>query len=208
MCINPPDFFSSNQEISLLQQLFNDRISTTDLKTILEDFNGLKNLAQYSPSLLERHPLLSKSRANRLYAALQLGKSQFRTAMPKTAITTPDLAYQLLSPYLQHQSEEQLFAIFLNRRRNLIALKSISKGSEAYTIVDPRQIFHYALVARSSGFILAHNHPSGDPSPSQQDLDITQRLQEIGKLLQLPLLDHLIIGESSFVSLASLGFCS
>ena len=76
------------------------------------------------------------------------------------------------------------------------------------TIVDPKQIFHHALRCRSRGIIMAHNHPSGDPSPSQQDLQITKRVQEIGSVLNIPLLDHIIVGGDSFVSLRALGAIS
>jgi DNA repair protein RadC len=84
-------------------------------------------------------------------------------------------------------------------------MQLLTQGSDAYTIVDPRHIFHHVLMHRASGFILAHNHPSGDPTPSQQDLCITEKIVEISKILQVPLLDHIIVGGDSFVSLSSLG---
>ena len=76
------------------------------------------------------------------------------------------------------------------------------------TIVDPKQIYQKALLCRASGLILVHNHPSGDPTPSEQDLRITDEIHTVGSLLRIPLLDHLILGSDSYVSLAALGLLS
>lgn len=192
-------------DIKLLTQLLGNNTPQETAKQILEDFNGFKGIAQLEPEMLARHPNISPKAAERLHAGIKIGRRSMFPTQKQQSITNPNHAYEALWPLLQARPEECLYGLYLNRRRNLISLKLLTQGSEAYTIVDPRQIFHYAIQARSSGIILAHNHPSGDPAPSQQDIIITERIQQVGVLLHIPLLDHLIIGEDSFVSFVSLG---
>lgn len=192
-------------DTKLLTQLLGNNTHQETAQKILEDLNGFKGLAQLEPEMLARHPNISPKAAHRIYAGIKIGRRSLFPSPKQTGITNPQLAYEILWPHLQANPEECLYALYLNRRRNLISLKLLTQGSEAYTIVDPRQIFHYAIQSRASGVILAHNHPSGDPTPSQQDIAITERIQQIGALLHIPLLDHLIIGEDSFVSFASMG---
>ena len=191
-------------DIELLTQLIGNNIHQKTIRTILDDLNGIKGLAQLEPDILARHPNISPKAAFRIYAGIRIGRRSMFPSKSQVCITTPQQAYEILWPHLQANSEESLYALYLNRRRNLISLKLLTQGSEAYTIVDPRQIFHYAIQSRASGVIVAHNHPSGDPTPSQQDIIITKRIQEIGDLLHIPLLDNVIIGDDSFVSFASL----
>ena len=172
---------------------------------IMEDLGGVHNIGALDIGILENHPRLTKKQAQRIWAAFHLGRISILKKPSSQSITSPQLAYEEVQRFLTGKQEEALVAIYLNRRRTIIQTKLLTKGSEAYTIVDPRQIFHYAVQCRSSGIILAHNHPSGDPNPSKQDLDITERLVEIGHILHIPLLDHLILGTDSFISLTSLG---
>ena len=202
------ELHSNPYDIQLLSQLIGNKTRIEAAKKILQDFNGPQGLAQLNPEMLSRHPNITEKAALRIHAGIRIGRRSMVPTKENRTITTPQLAYELLWPHLQANPEECLYALYLNRRRNLISLKLLTQGSEAYTIVDPRQIFHYAIQCRSSGIILAHNHPSGDPSPSQQDITITERIQEAGRLLHIPLLDHLIIGEDSFVSLSSMGLLS
>lgn len=192
-------------DIQLLVQLIGSNTPQETARQILSDLNGLKGLAQLAPEILSRHPSISPKAAERIYAGIQIGQRSLLPNPKQKSITSPQQAYELLWPHLQARPEESLYALYLNRRRTLISLKLLTQGSAAYTIVDPRQIFHYAIQARAAGIILAHNHPSGDPSPSQQDILITERIQQIGSLLHIPLLDHVIVGEDSFVSFASMG---
>ena len=192
-------------DVLLLSHLLCGKNKEEKAQKILNDFSGLTGLAQHDYQTLAQHPYLSTSTARKISSALTLGQRSLFPTTDYPSIRSPQEAYQVLWPHLQAKAEESLFALLLNRRRQLIQLKHLSQGSEAYTIVDPRQIFHYAIQARASGIILAHNHPSGDATPSKQDISITERVYEIGALLHIQLLDHLIIGNQSFVSFASIG---
>jgi DNA repair protein RadC len=120
----------------------------------------------------------------------------------------PEQVYQLVWPSLIHQDNELLIGLFLNRRKHLIQQEVLTRGTDWMTIVDPKQIYHKALLCRASGLVLVHNHPSGDPTPSEQDLRITKEIQRVGSILRIPLLDHLIVGGDSYVSFAALGLLS
>jgi DNA repair protein RadC len=93
----------------------------------------------------------------------------------------------------------------LNRANTIIEIRPISKGGLSGTVVDPKMIFHEALQARASGIILSHNHPSTNPKPSESDMQLTKKLKEGGKLLEISILDHIIIAGASFYSFADEG---
>jgi DNA repair protein RadC len=95
--------------------------------------------------------------------------------------------------------------LFLDRRRRLLAHRALTRGSDAFTVVDPRQVFRVAVGCSASAVILAHNHPSGDPTPSRQDEDVTRRVVQAGRTLGIPVLDHLVVAGARYVSLAESG---
>ena len=172
---------------------------------IISSFGGLYQMKTLDAQMLERHPKITKIGAKRLEAAFHVGKASLYPNQSLETINCPDLVMSYVASQLIGKAEESCLVLFLNRRRKVISSRILSEGSEAYTIVDPRNIFHYAVQCRASGIILAHNHPSGDASPSEQDIQITKRIKKIGDLMGIPLLDHLIIGEYNHVSLAERG---
>ena len=104
-------------------------------------------------------------------------------------------AATLLEPHLAGHAEERLVVIALDRRRHVLGVETMTVGNDACTVVCPRQIFRWALEQGRSGahaIILAHNHPSGNPTPSQQDIDITNRVAAAGRIVGIPLLDHIV----------------
>lgn len=115
-----------------------------------------------------------------------------------------DLA-PLLSRYYQMHDREEVIAALLDNAHTVIGLVQISIGGLDAAVVDPRQIFKAALLANAASVILAHNHPSGNPEPSSADIRITRRLQQAGKMLGIPLLDHLIMSEGAYTSLKTQG---
>jgi len=199
---------SEFSDLDLLRLMIGGEDALQKASTLLDSFNGIKGLSQSTPAALARHQGIGTTTAIRIHAGMRLGQRSLFSTIPIDPIDSADKAFRLLWPVLCNEAEESLFALFLNRRRVLIRMEQLTKGSEAFTIVDPRQIYHHALLCRSSGIILAHNHPSGDPHPSIQDISITERVHQVGELLQIPLLDHLIIGSDEFISFAELGLIS
>ena len=194
-------------DAELLTQLIGSK-QTSKAEAILQDFHGLQGLSLASGADLVSHPELTQQMSLRIQAAFELGHRCLKPNVPTVAITTPERVFQLVWHEMIHTKDEMLIVQFLNRRKKLIQQKILTRGSDGMTVVDPKQIYHHALLCRAHGIIMVHNHPSGDPSPSQQDLQITKRVQDVGNILNIPLLDHVIVGGDAFVSLRSLGILS
>jgi DNA repair protein RadC len=118
-------------------------------------------------------------------------------AEPAPTFRTPDeTARYLLSQTFVSEPQEHFAVAYLNTRNRLIALEIVSKGTLNGSVVHPREVFRSACVANAAGVIIAHNHPSGDPTPSSEDLLMTQRIKDAGKILGIELLDSIIVSPS------------
>ena len=112
----------------------------------------------------------------------------------------------LLCEYYKAHDREEMLAILLDAKHKIIGLHTVSIGSATFAIVHPRETFKAAIIGQASALILAHNHPSGDPTPSQEDRALTKRLKEVGELVGIPVLDHLVIGDGGrYASFADRG---
>ena len=133
------------------------------------------------------------------------------TVAERTALTGPSDAVALLRTYLGDPDREHMVALLLDVKHRVNGIHTISIGALASAVVEPREVFKAAILANSAALILAHNHPSGDPTPSAEDIAITHKLQACGALLGIPVLDHLVLGRptergtSGWVSLKTLG---
>jgi DNA repair protein RadC len=123
----------------------------------------------------------------------------------KYKITSPADAAELVMEDMRYLKKEHLKVIFLNTKNYVIDIKDLSIGSLNASVVHPREIYSEAIRKSCSSIIICHNHPSGDPSESQEDINITRRLYEVGKLVGIELLDHVIIGDGNFISLKEKG---
>jgi DNA repair protein RadC len=172
---------------------------------LIERFEGLGTLARRQTHELLEVDGVGLARAVRLHAALELGRRALGGAESGPRVIDPASAYALFAPWLANLADEELHGLYLDRRRRPLARRRLTRGSDGFTVVDPRQVFRVAVGVGASAVILAHNHPSGDPTPSHQDREVTERVARAGRILGVPLLDHLVIGRSSYVSMASLG---
>lgn len=172
---------------------------------VLQRFGDLRGVATASVHELCTVRGLGPARAVRLHAALHAGRRSLDRSELGAPVRSPDEAFALLAPVLQGLVDEELHGLFLDRRRRLIAHRALTRGSDAFTVVDPRQIFRVAVQCGASAILLAHNHPSGDPTPSRQDEDVTRRVVGAGRTLGVPLVDHLVVAGSRYVSLAERG---
>lgn len=121
-------------------------------------------------------------------------------------INSPSDSANLLEPFLKDEDRECFLVVCLDTKNQPTAIHTVSIGTLNSSLVHPREVFKVALLANSNALILAHNHPSGEPKPSQEDLEVTRRLVEAGKILGIEVLDHIIIGSNSrFVSLKERG---
>ena len=124
----------------------------------------------------------------------------------RRAITRSNDLLPILREYFAHHDREEMIVALLDAKHRIIGINSVSVGSLTLSIVHPRETFKAAIVSNCAAVILAHNHPSGDPTPSQEDRQLTTRLKDCGVLLGIPVLDHLVIGdEGHYVSFADRG---
>ena len=147
------------------------------------------------------------TKAATIQAAFELGRrlagSQLRFGQDR--FTAPEQIYQHYGPRLRGLRKEQFHILLLDSKNRILRSVQVSEGSLTQSIVHPREVFTQAVRDSAAAVILVHNHPSGDPTPSREDREITRRLKEAGDLLGIRVLDHVIIGDTDFVSLSALG---
>lgn len=173
---------------------------------ILTTYPTLHALMQTSPAELQNSIGLSQEQADRLTAALELGRrlSVFDQQARPTIYQTQDAARLLAD--MQYLKHEEVRVILLNNNREVLDIHTIYQGTLNATLIRVSEVFRVPMLQNVPGIILAHNHPSGDPSPSPEDLDLTNRLIAAGRLLDIMLIDHLIIGGQGWLSLRDMGF--
>ena len=141
-----------------------------------------------------------------IIAALELGRRRREEeALKKEIISSSSDIVELIQPQLSDLIHEEFWLILLNRANHIITKTCISKGGISGTVVDPRLVFKAAIEHNASGIILCHNHPSGNSKPSNEDIQLTKKLREAGKNLDINVLDHIIIAGTSFYSFADEG---
>lgn len=124
----------------------------------------------------------------------------------KNSITAPSDAYDIFHAILGDADREQFVILLMDTRNILRGIHVVSVGSLNASIVHPREVFKAAILANCSGIILGHGHPSGDPTPSTEDIAVTTRLVHAGELLGIPVLDHLVLGDQRFISMKVAGY--
>lgn len=176
-------------------------------RQVLDELGGLDGLARAPVDRLARVPGLGPVRALRLHAALALGRRVDRRSAepPPRRIQGPADAWSLLAPLVRDLEAEELHAIYLGPRGQVRAHRCLTRGSDRYTVVDPRQVYRAAIELGVPRVLVAHNHPSGDPCPSGPDIDVTRRLADAGRVLGIQLVDHLVLGRDGYTSLAEEG---
>lgn len=176
-------------------------------RRLLQSVNhNLHELARLSVKDLTKAKGIGEAKAITIIAALELGrrrKEQDPESKPKIASSKD--AFQQLQGDLMDLPKEEFWVLLLNRANRVIKKKRVSEGGVSGTVADPKIIFKLALEELASGLIVAHNHPSGNLTASQSDLDLTRKLKEAGKFLEIQLLDHLIVSGTRYLSLADEG---
>lgn len=168
---------------------------------ILLEMDGIENLTFSSLETLSKIKGIGEVKAITLLAAVELGKRASNYSTKKSSrINNAYHLYQLLEADLKNLTQEHFLAIFLNSKNEIIHQKTIFIGSANKSTVHPRDIYREAIKYSAVKLMVAHNHPSGDPTPSKEDIKFTSILAEAGKLLQIPLIDHIIIGQGTYYS--------
>ncbi|EFB42464.1 MULTISPECIES: RadC family protein [Parachlamydia] len=174
---------------------------------IMSRFGSLQNLADATIEELCQIKGLGTAKAIQLKAALNLGKRLSRTQVSaKFQIRTPLHAYHLVKDDLEKAMQEHFLTILQDVKGYVICSPTVALGTLTATVVHPREVFYPAIRHRAASLILVHNHPSGDPTPSKEDLDVTKTLVAVGRLVGICVNDHIIIGRDRYVSLREEGF--
>ena len=168
--------------------------------------DGLASIVNVPPSELTRINGLGPAKAATLLAAVELGlRIAKKPANNRYVIKTPDDAAEYAMPRLRYEKREHFAILLLDTKNQVITFPDISIGSLNASIVHPREVFRCAIAHCASSIILVHNHPSGDPAPSTEDINVTFHLIKSGKILDIEILDHIIIGDNKYTSLKQQG---
>lgn len=173
---------------------------------LLDQFRGLKAISSAAQQELTQIPGIGPARAASIKAALELGRRLSLPGEDAPSIQSPEAAAALLIPRIGHLEKERLVVVVLNTRNRLIGEPiEVYNGSLNASMVRVGEIFRPALQANAASIIIAHNHPSGDVSPSPEDVALTRAFVEAGRLLDVDVLDHLIISSTAYTSLKARG---
>lgn len=153
--------------------------------------------------LLPRNRTIKIRCIKAVYEQLHIKEQDNQYLPPFTRYTSPEQVADTFS-FLKHETKEYFFSIHLDGKNRINCVDEVSVGSLNQSIVHPRELFKTALLSSAAAIILVHNHPSGDPTPSREDIEITRRMKEAGEILGVKLLDHIIIG-SSYLSFVERG---
>ncbi|MBK6346988.1 MAG: DNA repair protein RadC [Bacteroidales bacterium] len=168
--------------------------------------NNLIQLSRQSVGDLMKFKGVGEAKALSIVAALELGlRRRHAEVQVKQLVGSSKDAFELFYPFLTDNRYETFWVLFMNRSNCKLAVQQISEGGQAGTVADPKKIFKMALEHNASSMILCHNHPSGNLKPSEADVKLTRKLKEAGQMMDLPVLDHLIIGDEKYYSFADEG---
>jgi DNA repair protein RadC len=153
-----------------------------------------------------RIPGVGPTKAARVRVALELGVRHARETRPAVLrVRSPEDVVRVLAPRLRDLDVEQFHVLALDSQNQVLRDVLVTRGLLNSSLVHPREVFRAAIVEAAAGIIVVHNHPSGDPTPSIEDQSVTRQLVAAGRLLDLPVFDHIIIAGDRFVSLATMG---
>lgn len=146
------------------------------------------------------------SKASRIIAGLELGKRLSKIdKIESISLTRPDSVADYLFEYFRDSYKEEFVCLLLDTKNRVISVESISKGTINQTLVHPREVFRRAITQNANSIIISHNHPSGDPTASREDILITERLVKAGEYIGIKVLDHIVIGDNRYISFRDKG---
>jgi DNA repair protein RadC len=199
---------SDAELIAILISSGNKDETAVDLaKRILKQSgDSLAELSRLTIQDLMKYKGIGEAKAVSIAAALELGRRRrIEDAESKKQITNSKDIFDIFHPLLADSSYEEFWILLLNKANKVISKVSVSEGGLTGTVADPVKIFRKAIESNAVGIILCHNHPSGNMKPSDSDCKLTQKMKEGGKLIDINVLDHIIIGENKYFSFADEG---
>jgi len=202
-----PEVLSNKEILAILLRIGSKGENVLELaERILTEAGGLRGLAALSLLELEQVYGIGPAKAAQVKAALELGRRSVGSEpLSRPVINSPADVAELVMEEMRVLDREHFRIMHLSTRNNVLGISPVSVGSLNSSIVHPRECFKEAIRHNANTIILLHNHPSGNPTPSREDVDITKRLVEGGRILGIEILDHVIIGDKSYISLKEQG---
>ena len=172
---------------------------------VLEKAGDISNLTQLTSDELCEIKGIGPAKAVQILAMVELSRRLSVQGTPPSSIRSPEDVRRLLLERLRHEEREHFFTVLLNTKNHCLGIEEVSVGSLNSSIVHPREVFRAAIRRSAAALIIAHNHPSGDCTPSREDMDVTRRLTEAGRLIGIDVLDHVIFGDGVILSFKEKG---
>jgi len=209
-----PDALKNEELIAILLRTGLKGINAVEMgQQLVNKYGSLQALARASVEDLQKVKGIGRDKAVTLVAAFTLArKMAAEQAREAPLLDTPDAVANAIREEVRLRAVETFLVLLLNTRRRLITWEKISDGILDSILVHPREVFKHAIASNAAAIVLVHNHPSGDPTPSEADIKVTRDLIRAGQLLKIDVLDHIIIGkataerERDFLSLRELGY--
>ena len=201
------DSLSTAELLAILLRTGTEKYSAIGLGNhLMSHFGGLRGVASMTISEMSQVHGIGPAKAAQIKAAIEFGR-RLVAASPeeRPRIRSPQDVYNLLGPSLRDERKEHFVALLLDTKGGVFRNTTISIGDLSSSLVHPREVFTEAVRHSAASIIVAHNHPSGDPAPSPEDAAVTRRLCEAGQLLGIEVLDHVVLGDSRWVSLREKG---
>ena len=207
-----PEVLSDTELLAILLGSGLQGTNVLDLsRMLLEQASGLPGLARLDTKALQRLKGLGPAKATQIAAAIEIAR-RLKDTIPEARpqLLTPDAVHAFIGGRLMGKTREELHVLALNTKGRLLGQGVASRGGVSAAAVRPAEVFREAIVLDATSVIVVHNHPSGDPKPSPQDVEVTRELVEAGRLLGIDVLDHVVIGQNRYVSMRrdGLGFTS
>jgi DNA repair protein RadC len=205
-----PEYLSNSELLAILFRTGGHQFTAVDIAlTVLNEYGDLHTLAEMDFRKFFKLKGIGPAKAITLAASFEIARRI--AALPerqKLKITSPEVVFQRFGPRLSSAKKEIFMVILLNSANLLMREYKVSQGTLNASLVHPREVFQPAITDLAASVILLHNHPSGETEPSAEDRTITRRLVEAGKLLDIPVLDHIIIGSDQYFSFTEEGLIS
>jgi DNA repair protein RadC len=204
-----PEALSSQEILALIlgRGIAGESVMVT-AQRLLSEFGNLKGIANASVEELSKVKGIGIAKAAQIKASFELSKridEDLLYEKAKKRVKTPEHVLSIVKNRLKGKKKEHFLVLLLDTRNQLIGISNVSIGSLDTNIVHPREVFKEAISSSASSCIFVHNHPSGDPTPSEDDMELTKRLAKAGEIIGIDVLDHIIVTDNDFISLKERG---
>ncbi len=198
---------SDAELLAILIRVGSRRSTALDLaRSILAQEKNLRGIARKTPQELMRLKGIGQAKAVELLTAFEIGRRvQGETPGEKLVISSPDIVARFMIPRLREKQTESFWVILLDSKNGMMHEEALTVGTLNASLVHPREVFKVAIDHVAAAVIVVHNHPSGNPEPSSEDVSVTRQLVDAGKIIGIPVHDHIIIAGDSYTSFAERG---